>query len=185
MRPADEFADLGGGAYRWEAYDPASRVDLSASAAITEEGLYFIDPIPLREEALRELLETAGVAPAGVFLTNENHERASAAFSRRLGVPVYSSGFAGALTVVPLPGGAAGEAAVWLPKLLVVGDALINLPSLPFSVLPDKYCADPRQLRASLATLLTLDFDRMLFAHGDPLMSGARARLAALLALPG
>lgn len=186
MRSADEFDDLGGGAYRWEAYDPASKVDLSASAIITPAGLCFVDPIPLRETALRELLTTAQTAPAGIFLTNANHGRASEDFRRALGIPVFTGEAPPpGLTVIPLPGAAPGEAALHGRDLLIVGDALINLASHPFSLLPDKYCEDPAELRRSLARLLDIEFSRLLFAHGTPVMTGARARLAALLGLAG
>lgn len=182
MRPADDFDDLGGGAYRWEAYDPASKVDLSASAIAVAEGLYLVDPIPLRQAALEELLGAAQVSPAGIFLTNANHVRASDHFARRLEVPVFSAetpppGF----SVILLPGGAPGEAALHHGDLVVVGDALINLTSHPFSLLPDKYCEDPAELRLSLARLLDFRFSRLLFAHGTPVVTGAHARLVALL----
>lgn len=186
MPPADEYADLGGGAYRWEAYDRESKVDLSASALITPEGLLFIDPIPLREEALAELQAAAGVPVAGIFLTNANHERAAAWFSRRLGTPVFSRAAPPpGRTVIPLPGGAPGEAALHCGDALVVGDALINLATHPFSLLPAKYCEDPAELRRSLRRLLDLRFERLLFAHGEPIMAGARDRVAALLGRSG
>ena len=60
-------------------------------------------------------------------------------------------------------------------------DALINLPSHPFVVLPDKYCDDPKRLRRSLAVLLERPFTTLAFAHGQPLTVNPRARLAALL----
>lgn len=182
MQPADEFDDLGGGAFRWETYDPASKVDLSASAIVAAGGLYFVDPIPLEKTALHELLATAQTAPAGIFLTNANHVRASEDFRGALGVPVFTAETPPpGLTVIPLPGGAPREAALHWGDLLVVGDALINLASHPFSLLPDKYCEDPAELRRSLARLLDFAFSRLLFAHGTPLMTGARIRLAALL----
>lgn len=182
MQPAVDFDDLGGGAYRWEAYDPASKVDLSASAIVSAGGLYFVDPIPLRKTALDELLATAQAMPAGIFLTNANHVRASEDFGRTLGVPIFngSTGLPD-FTVIPLPGAAPGEAALHGGDVLVVGDALINLASHPFSVLPDNYCEDPAELRRSLARLLDYEFSRLLFAHGEPVMGGAQARLAALL----
>lgn len=184
MQPAADFDDLGGGAYRWEAYDPASKVDLSASAIAAAGGLYFVDPIPLRKAALDELLAATQAAPAGIFLTNANHVRASESFRRALRVPVFTAAEPPPeFTVIPLPGAALGEAALHRGDVLVIGDALINLASHPFSLLPDKYCDDPAELRRSLARLLDFDFSRLLFAHGEPVLAGARARLAALLKL--
>lgn len=189
MPTADEFADLGGGAYRWEAYDRASKVDLGASAlTVAGGGLVFIDPIGLRSEALAELLSVAGAAPAGIYVTNANHLRAAEEYTRRLGAPMLDAAAAEGLGlgVIPLVGGAPGETALYRPGdggLMVIGDALINLASHPFSPLPDRYCDAPAELRRSLARLLDHPFERMLFAHGEPLMTGARARLAALLGL--
>jgi glyoxylase-like metal-dependent hydrolase (beta-lactamase superfamily II) len=65
---------------------------------------------------------------------------------------------------------------------MVVGDALINFEPHGFGLLPAKYCLDPSLMRQSLRKLLDYAFDRMLFAHGTPILSGARARLERLLA---
>ena len=93
--------------------------------------------------------------------------------------------FGGVFEAIPLPGAAPGEIALYRAEgegVMIVGDAVINLPSPGFTVLPDKYCANPKALRRSLATLLERPFARMLFAHGEPIMVKARERLAGLLA---
>ena len=205
---ASEYADLTGPgawtAYRWEAYDAASKVDLSASALRVAGQIYFVDPFPLAKSALVELV--AHAAPAGIVVTNGNHARAAEEFRCRHHVPLASTQdacagtglepdhtiptaggpvFGGVFEAIPLPGGAAGEIALYRPDdggLLVVGDAIINLPSFPLALLPDKYCADHKQLRRSVTGLLDRPFSKMLFAHGEPLLSEARARLAAMLA---
>jgi glyoxylase-like metal-dependent hydrolase (beta-lactamase superfamily II) len=205
MKPADDFSNLGGGLFHWEAYDPASKVDLSACALVSGGGLFFIDPIALRAEAMEELLADAGTPPAGVLLTNANHVRAAEAYRRRFSIPVLAHAgaasiwelkpdiflveegihpAAGGFQVIALPGAAAGEMALFHPAdggVIVVGDALINLPSNEFSILPDKYCANPKELRRSLARLLDFSFVKMFFAHGPPLMTGAKNRLTTLL----
>lgn len=208
MPVADEYADLTGPgvwtAYRWEAFDPASRVDLCASALGVNGRLYFVDPIPLARAALAELL--ADDYPAGVVVTNGNHARAADEFRRKFGVPLASTAeaqaetglvpdhvipdaggpvFDGVFEAIPLPGGAPGEVALYRSDgdgLLIVGDAVINLPSFPPGLLPDKYCTDPRLLRRSVTAVLDRPFSKMLFAHGEPLLAGARARLAGMLA---
>ena len=192
----------------WQAYDPANKVDLQAAAvAVAGSGLYFVDPIPLRSAALAELLaRTADTPPAGVLVTNGNHARAAAEFARRFAVPLCATAaaaeaasltadaciretggtvFGGAFEAVPLPGAAAGEVAFCREDgggLVVVGDALIHLGSHGFAVLPDKYCADPRELRRSLNRLAERRFSTMTFAHGEPLVGRADERLRALLA---
>ena len=64
---------------------------------------------------------------------------------------------------------------------IVVGDAVINLDPYGFSLLPAKYCADQKLMRRSLRQLLDFSFARFLFAHGMPVLAGARARLEMLL----
>ncbi len=190
----------------WEAYDAASKVDLHACALTLADGrMFFIDPIPLARTALEELLAAPGVRPAGVVVTNGNHARAAGEFRRRFDVPLCASTdavaaaglaagvtipnaggpiFGGALEAIALPGAAAGETALYRADgggLLIVGDAVINLPSHPLMLLPDKYCASPKTLRRSLAALLTRPFSVMAFAHGPPITVNPHARLAALL----
>lgn len=213
LRPAPEYQELtspdGSGAWSlacWEAFDPASKVDLHACALTTGDGrLFFIDPIQLAWDALEELLESYGAQPSGVVLTNGNHARAAADFSRRFRLEIAATAaaaeaagveaahvipaaggpvFDGAVEAIPLPGGAAGEVALHRADgggLLIVGDALINLPSHPLMPLPDKYCENPRDLRRSLATLLERRFAVLAFAHGQPLTANPHARLTACL----
>ena len=213
MRPAAEYIELAGPASGtwalalWQAYDPASKVDLHATAvAVAGGGLYFVDPIPLRAAAVAELLaQTADTPPAGVLVTNGNHARAAAEFARRFGVglcaTVAAAGeaglgtgltipatggpvFGGAFEAVPLTGAAAGEVAFYREDgdgLVIVGDALIHMDNHGFAVLPDKYCENPRELRRSLARLAEREFATMTFAHGDPIVGGADERLRKLL----
>ena len=145
-------------------------------------------------------------SPAGIVVTNGNHARAAAEFRRRHQVPLASTDaaqagtglaldhlispdggpvFGGVFEAIPLPGGAPGEVALYRPDgggLLIVGDAVINLPSFPLALLPAKYCTDPKQLRRSVSALLDRPFSKLLFAHGEPVLSDARTRLAAMLA---
>ena len=141
-----------------------------------------------------------------VWLTNGNHARAAGAFRtrggagdpmkvraadearealREDGLEVDGPATGGPFEVIPLAGFGPGEVAYFHPEnggTLFVGDALINLPvPFGFSVLPEKYCSEPRAARESLRRLLDVEFTRLLFAHGTPLVAGARAKLAALL----
>jgi len=54
---------------------------------------------------------------------------------------------------------------------------LINFEPYGFSFLPRKYCLNEKQMRSSLHQLLARPAERMLFAHGVPILSGATARL--------
>lgn len=163
--------------------------------------MYLIDPIRLAPEALAELTEGAKIC--GIFLTNANHARAAAWFVERTGGGILAAaGTAGALLdlemialapgdvvgecieIIALEGAAEGEIALYLPDdggTMIVGDALIHFGSEGFTLLPAKYCSDQKQLRQSLRQLLEYSFERLLFAHGTPIMSSGRQRLEALV----
>ena len=64
---------------------------------------------------------------------------------------------------------------------MVVGDALINFEPYGFGLLPAKYCRDFKRMRQALTKLLDYSFERILFAHGTPILAGARERLEKLL----
>jgi hypothetical protein len=83
-----------------------------------------------------------------------------------------------------IDGAPVGEIAIHLEDrngTMVIGDALINFEPYGFALLPPKYCTDAKVMRRSLAKLLDYSFERMLFAHGLPILAGARERLAQLL----
>ena len=86
------------------------------------------------------------------------------------------------LLVVPLPSAGLGEIALVAEGVICLGDAVINLASHGFSLLPAKYCVNPRLLPNDLRKLLSYEFRILTFAHGDPLVEHARERLQQLLA---
>jgi glyoxylase-like metal-dependent hydrolase (beta-lactamase superfamily II) len=196
---AEEIHRVTATLFAWQAYDPSSRVDLTSVAHLVGGRLVLVDPVELAEEAEAELF--AAGDPVAIILTNGNHARAGARLARAWQLPVLcheaaatEAGIAadacvddgqellGGLTVITLPGGAAGELALYHAgtETLSFGDLVINLPGHEFSLLPDKYCLDPRQARASLQKLRHLAVSRVTFAHGWPVVTGARERLAGL-----
>jgi glyoxylase-like metal-dependent hydrolase (beta-lactamase superfamily II) len=90
----------------------------------------------------------------------------------------------GELEVTAIDGAARGEIALYHAAnggTLVIGDALINFEPYGFTFLPEKYCQDPKQMRNSLRKLLRFNAERILFAHGMPILSRASDRLRQLL----
>jgi hypothetical protein len=80
------------------------------------------------------------------------------------------------------------ETALYVPahRALAVGDGVIRWEADgPLDFVPDRYMDDPERdkagLRAAYERLLGLDFDRLLLAHGDPILGGAKERLSALV----
>ncbi|MDP9291556.1 MAG: hypothetical protein M3O82_04225, partial [Verrucomicrobiota bacterium] len=186
MRPIAEFQWIHSRLAFWQGYDPAVKTDVSCCAVLAEAGLIFVDPLPLADDVLCELTESA--IPAGIVLTNENHLRSSEEFAKRFEVPIRKSAncedgatIFGDMRVIHLPGFAPGEMAVHCGTTLMIGDALINLEPHGFSILPEKYCTDVKAGRISLHKLLQFDFDTITFAHGLPIVTVGRARLEALL----
>ena len=190
--PFQEFP----GILQWFIDSPEHRVELTSHAVWTADGCLIFDPIPCPSGmALPEK------GPTRIVLTNENHERAAAAWRQASGVAggeIWASPEAGlelrdvrrwsaihddwpGWIRVPLPGGPAGETAFHNParSLVVFGDAVVNLTGRGLEILPDKYCQDAEMLRTSLRRLPA--FDRALFAHGAPVWEDAGARIAALL----
>ena len=202
MPVAQEIDQVAPGLFIWQAYDPAVKSDLFSTALETPSGTYLVDPIALKAEALRNLESRQKVS--GIVVTNENHERAARPFAETFSVPIYLHSELGnsvalprtiqlhdhgalspELTALAIDGAPLGEIALHYDAnggTVVVGDALINFEPYGFALLPAKYCRDFKLMRRSLPRLLDYTFERMLFAHGTPILSGAHARLERLLA---
>jgi len=200
MLYAAEIEPVFPGICLWRFYDPSVKADLFSTAVETAAGLYLVDPIPLAPDAIASLTSRAKIA--GIIVTNENHERAAAQFGGKFKVPIYldaalasatklpgvapvqESSFPAELTAVAIDGGPAGEIAIHFAATggtMVIGDALINFEPYRFALLPAKYSSNFKLMRRSLSELLDYSFERMLFAHGLPILSHARERLELLL----
>jgi hypothetical protein len=202
MPRTQEVDEVSPGIFVWQAYDSKVKADLFSTALETQAGTYVVDPIPLGLNGL--LSFRAHRKAAGIFVTNANHTRAAAEFAKTFSISIYAHHelrgspdfpqatgvqdgevFSQGLTAVAIYGGPAGETALHHNDnggTMVVGDALINFEPHGFGLLPAKYCLDRSLMRRSLEKLLDYAFDRMLFAHGTPILSGARARVEQLLA---
>jgi len=193
-----EFACIAPSYALWHTYDPKIKVELFSTALAAGNGLTVFDPIAL-PPAHRADLESLGRV-AGVVITNANHARDAATFAHSYSAPIFAppelrgelphshnlhDGLAlGPLRVIRIEGAADGEFALYHPDdggTLIMGDALINLGPPGFTLLPRKYCTNQKQMVRSLRKLLDLDFSRIFFAHGNPVMIRAREQLESLL----
>jgi len=201
MPPATELLRLSDSLSLWQAYDPTVKADLFSSAIQTTAGVFLVDPIPLTQSCLEELKTPIGFA--AVLVTNGNHRRAATELACQLGVPIFAADsvvaeFAAAnaksindggeilpgVAAITIAGAASGETAFHFAEnggTVVLGDALINVEPYGFALLPAKYCSDQKQMRRSLRRLLDWPFERLLFAHGTPILVSACERLERLL----
>lgn len=202
MPRAQDIDEVSPGIFIWQMYDSRVKADLFSTALETGAGTYIVDPIPLEADSLLKFGAHRKVA--GICVTNVNHARAATDFAKTFSVPVYvhdqlrvnadflnatgvpeGEAFAPGLTGIAIDGAPTGEMALYYDAnggTMVLGDALINFEPHGFGLLPAKYCLDARMMRRSLEKLLDYAFDRMLFAHGTPILSGARERVEQLLA---
>lgn len=197
MKPTPDYHKLTDNLFVWSDYNPECKTDCSSAAVLTPDGFVLVDPIRLEEQALERMVGHGRVV--AVLLTSGNHLRGSLYEKQRLDIPIYAP--LGAKGEVPadywvqdgevlfqtikaigLPGGAAGETAYLANGVLLLGDAVVNLDGL--QVLPDKYCENPRLQRESLQVIPSLEFQIACFAHGLPVIEGAREKLSALVRQP-
>ena len=201
MPQAAELLRLTASLSLWQVYDPAVKSDLFATAVTTQAGLFLVDPIPLESSALDDLTRASRIA--GILVTNSNHLRAAETFAKRFAVTIFAAAMVASelptdsarpvsetenlspgVSAIAIEGGAPGETAFHFEDdggAMVVGDALINFEPYGFTFLPAKYCTDQKAMRRSLRRLLDWPFQRLLFAHGTPILSFARERLETLL----
>lgn len=180
----------------WHTYSPAVKADLFSTAFLAGNELTIVDPVALPAK-LRAELDSLGPI-ANIVVTNANHLRDTLTFSRSAAIfapsqlngeitdnrPLSDGLRVGQLQAIKIDGAADGEFALYHSGeggTLIVGDALINFEPHGFVLLPKKYCTDQKRMIRSLRGLLDFDFNRVFFAHGNPIMTGARQRLASLL----
>ena len=180
----------------WYSYDPTIKADLFSTAFAARNELTVVDPIALPAPHRTELDSLGRVAT--IVVTNANHLRDTLNFSHSASIfapsalnaeltdyHALSDGLQlGPFRAIKIDGAADGEFALYHPDdggTLIVGDALINFEPHGFDLLPQKYCTNQKLMVRSLRRLLGLDFNRIFFAHGIPIVTRARERLASLL----
>jgi hypothetical protein len=189
------------GLFHWTAFHEGIRMDVH-SHFLADSGT-LVDPM-LPAEGIEWFDDRR---PQRIVLTNRHHYRHSGRFVDAYGTPVLCNEaglheFEGGPDVqgfVPGdevgPGVVAREVGAICPDdtalhvqrgggVLAFADGLIRYGSLGF--VPDGLLGDDpegvkRGLRESLGRLLELDFDTLLFAHGDPLVGGGESALRTFL----
>ena len=199
---ADEFQELSDTLYHWSVYDPAVKCEIGCTALKLPSGWVVVDPVPLAELAWSELLALSPLR--AILLTNGNHVRDAVALRQQHHVPVVTAAetrreitelrpdvtllpneLLYGITPIAIPGATPGETAFYSRTgVMILGDAVINTSTeAGLEFLPDKYCSDAEQNRASLQKLLNFDFHTLTMAHGAPITTRAREKLSALLDL--
>ena len=189
------------GIFMWSRLSEPHGYDFNGYFLRHPDGNLAVDPVEPGEEDLQTLIKE-GLSE--ILITNRNHSRAAnvlrdatgartaihradADHAQRQGCVIdeaMSSGeMHGPLLIIPAKGKSPGEVVLhWHERrLLFVGDAVIGNPPGELSLLPEDKLDDPAQLRDSLRALLDVDFDTLLLGDGEPLLSGAKARLSALV----
>ena len=192
--------ELAPGLRRWTARHEEWRDDVASLAVQTRDGLVLIDPLDPPPE-LR--------SPQHVLLTVPYHERSTRSVhakhvwaGQRAVRSLANRGIAVTDVASPdaaLPGGIRvfqtarpAEVAYWLPeqRSVVVGDVLLAAGARPrptddpLRLCPERWLgkATHDDLRESLAPLLELPVERVLVAHGKPVLRDGLRELERVLA---
>ncbi len=191
------------GLWHWRAYRESIRHDVSSY--YFERERVVLDPMLPREGL--DWLDEHG-PPEHVLLTNRHHDRDSWKLRDAFGCTVHCirnglHEIEGRGPVEPfdvgdeLPGGIVvhevgaicpDETALYASahRALAVADGIVRWPGVEgLAFVPDFLMDDPERtktgLREAYRGLLALDFDLLLLAHGDPVVSGAKDELRAFV----
>jgi glyoxylase-like metal-dependent hydrolase (beta-lactamase superfamily II) len=190
--------EIGPGIHHWTAVHP--RIQIEVSSYYVEPSRTLLDPL-VPSEGIEWFRSRA--TPERVVLTNRHHYRQSDEFQEEFGCTVLCSekglhefeggpevdGFAfgealaDGITALEVGAICPDEAALHVELgdgYLALADGIVNYDEPRF--VPDNLIGDDPEgvkegLRESYRRLLDLDFDGLLFAHGDPIAGGGKAAL--------
>jgi len=190
--------EIGPGIHHWTAKHP--KIGIEVSSYYVEPSRTLLDPL-LPAEGIEWFRERP--APQRIILTNRHHYRHSGEVQAEFGCPVlcnenglheFDSGpevegfafgdeLAEGVTAHEVGAICPEETAVHVQVgvgYLAIADGLINYGGVGF--VPDGLLGDDpeeikRGLRESYRRLLDVEFDGVLFAHGDPIPRGGKGAL--------
>ena len=184
---------------RWTAWHEEWADDVGSLAVETGDGLVFIDPLdpPADLGTPDHVLVTVFWHGRGTSGLGATHVWSSGPAAK----PLASRGITvtGRVEKAKLPGGIEafptarrGEVVYWLPdhRALAVGDVLLGAGAKPrateepLRLCPERWLGarSHDDLKESLRPLLGLPVEQVLVSHGEPVLTGGRAALAAVLA---
>jgi hypothetical protein len=196
--------EIAPGLWHWTAHRASIGAEVSSYYLLPEAVV--IDPM-LPAEGLAWFSEHG--PPAHALLTNRHHDRDAWKLREAFGCEVHCvdaglhelTGRGPVVAFEPgdeLPGGVLActvgaicpdESALYIAsrRALACADGVVRRRGHEeLSFVPDSLMDDPEATKAGLReayrSLLSLDFDLLLLAHGEPLLSGGRAALAAFAA---
>ena len=196
--------EIAPGLFHWTALHP--RIKHEVSSYFVADTATLVDPMVPPDEGLEWFQDKR--APRAIALTNRHHSREAGRFCDEFGIgpvlvpesglhefvdkPLEVVGYAPGEEIVP--GIVVHEVGQICPDdmafeirsvgALAVADAVINEDGIGF--VPDQLMDEPERtkvrLTEALAALLDIDFDILLFAHGDPIAGGGKQALREWLA---
>jgi glyoxylase-like metal-dependent hydrolase (beta-lactamase superfamily II) len=192
------------GVVRWSVKDDRiGGVESCAHAVVRRGSAVLIDPLPLAASALRRLGRIEAIV-----LTAANHQRSAFRLRRELSVPVLAPRGPGVgqvpgeleeepdrrygdrdelpfgLRALFAPGPAHVMYALWHPskRVLFLSDQLTREARKPPRFVEDSYQDEPARTRETVRALAErLPVRVLCFAHGPPVLRGAREALRAAL----
>jgi glyoxylase-like metal-dependent hydrolase (beta-lactamase superfamily II) len=194
---AETLEEVVPGIWRWYVMD--ERIDCESDAhAVSDQGrTVLIDPLPLREAALKRLEPIIAIC-----LTAACHQRSAWRYRRAYGVKVhapegcramdeepdvrYRGGemLPGGLKAIHTPGPELVHYAFWRersPAVLFCPDLIMRDADADLAFIPAEYHDDPEATRGSARRLLDLPFEMLCMDHGAPITANPHAALRKLL----
>ena len=191
------------GIYHWTAFHKGIGFDVSSYFVVASATL--IDPM-MPPDGLRAFADVG--EPERIVLTCRHHYRGSDRFVEAFGCPVlcpepglhefeggpdvqgYAWGeeVAPGITALEVGSLSPDDGALQIPAVeaLAFADGLVHWGGGQVGFVPDQYMGDDPEavkkgLRESLDRLLDLDYDNLLFGHGEPIVGGGRQALHTFL----